>query len=203
MLNEDLEQRELFNKFYEITDQAIDKAVSFQDIDGLSVSQNGLIRDCIKRTLITAKKENNCNEVAVVLGENLDLGTEFGTAHGVDINSNPFIRDIIRLNEFNVVFHNHPSTQSFSVTDLGYFLDNKFIKIFGVVSNLGNVEILYRKYAVNSSEFITAEEKLNLAFDRYTSSVDIRQLTSKEIYRLGLRILSEFKSVGYYMHLKK
>lgn len=201
MLNEDLEQRKLFNKLYKITDQAIDKAVSFQDIDGLSASQNELIRDYIKRTLITAKKENDCKEVAVVLGENLDLGTEFGTEHGVDINSNPFIRDIIRLNEFNVVFHNHPSTQSFSVTDLGYFLDNKSIKVFGVVSNLGNVEILYRKYAINSDEFITTEGKLSLIFDSYIRSVDIKKLTSREIYKLGLRILSEFKSVGYYMHL--
>lgn len=201
MLNEDLEQRKLFNKLYKITDQAIDKAVSFQDIDGLSASQNELIRDYIKRTLITAKKENDCKEVAVVLEENLDLGTEFGTEHGVDINSNPFIRDIIRLNEFNVVFHNHPSTQSFSVTDLGYFLDNKSIKVFGVVSNLGNVEILYRKYAINSDEFITTEGKLSLIFDSYIRSVDIKKLTSREIYKLGLRILSEFKSVGYYMHL--
>lgn len=201
MLNEDLEQRKLFNKLYKITDQAIDKAVSFQDIDGLSASQNELIRNCIKRTLITAKKENDCKEVAVVLGENLDLCTEFGTEHGVDINSNPFIRDIIRLNEFNVVFHNHPSTQSFSVTDLGYFLDNKSIKVFGVVSNLGNVEILYRKYAINSDEFITTEGKLSLIFDSYIRSVDIKKLTSREIYKLGLRILSEFKSVGYYMHL--
>lgn len=201
MLNEDLEQRKLFNKLYKITDQVIDKAVSFQDIDGLSASQNDLIRDCIKRTLITAKKENDCKEVAVVLGENLDLGTEFGTEHGVDINSNPVIRDIIRLNEFNVVFHNHPSTQSFSVTDLGYFLDNKSIKVFGVVSNLGNVEILYRKYAINSDEFITTEGKLSLIFDSYIRSVDIKKLTSREIYKLGLRILSEFKSVGYYMHL--
>lgn len=201
MLNEDLEQRKLFNKLYKITDQVIDKAVSFQDIDGLSASQNDLIRDCIKRTLITAKKENDCKEVAVVLGENLDLGTEFGTEHGVDINSNPFIRDIIRLNEFNVVFHNHPSTQSFSVTDLGYFLDNKSIKVFGVVSNLGNVEILYRKYAINSDEFITTEGKLSLIFDSYIRSVNIKKLTSRKIYKLGLRILSEFKSVGYYMHL--
>ena len=202
MLNEDLEQRELFNKFYEITDQAIDKAVSFQDIDGLSVSQNELIRDCIKRTLITAKKDNNCNEVAVVLGENLDLGTEFGTAHGVDINSNPFIRDIIRLNEFNVVFHNHPSTQSFSVTDLRYFLENSSIKIFGVVSNLGNVEILYRRYIINSKMCVKTERRLNKFFNTQIKSVDIHTVTTKELYKIGLRILSEFKSVGYYMHLK-
>lgn len=202
MLNEDLEQRELFNKFYELTDQAIDKAVSFQDIDGLSVSQNELIRDCIKRTLITAKKENNCNEVAVVLGENLDLGTEFGTAHGVDINSNPFIRDIIRLNEFNVVFHNHPSTQSFSVTDLKYFLVNKSIKIFGIVSNLGNVELLYRRYIINSTEFTDAENKLGAVFNSYIASTKGQKLSTKEMYKLGLRILSEFKSIGYYIHLR-
>ena len=48
MLNEDLEQRKLFNKLYKITDQAIDKAVSFQDIDGLSASQNELIREIYK-----------------------------------------------------------------------------------------------------------------------------------------------------------
>ena len=202
MLNEDLKQRELFSKFYKITDQAIDKAVSFQDIDGLSVSQNELIRDCIKRTLITAKKENNCNEVAVVLGENLDLGTEFGTAHGVDINSNPFIRDIIRLNEFNVVFHNHPSTQSFSVTDLRYFLENSRVKVFGVVSNLGNVELLYRKYEINSDLCVTAERRLNNFFNAQFKSIDIHKVTTKELYKIGLRILSEFKSVGYYMHLK-
>lgn len=202
MLNEDLEQRELFNKFYKITDQAIDKAVSFQNIDGLSVSQNELIRDCIKRTLITAKKENNCNEVAVVLGENLDLGTEFGTAHGVDINSNPSIQDIIRLNEFNVVFHNHPSTQSFSVTDLRYFLENSRVKVFGVVSNLGNVELLYRKYKINSDLCVTAERRLNNFFNAQFKSIDIHKVTTKELYKIGLRILSEFKSVGYYMHLK-
>ena len=201
MLNEDLEQRKLFDKLYKITDQAIDKAVSFQDIDGLSASQNKLIRECIKRTLITAKKENDCKEVAVVLGENLDLGTEFGTEHGVDINSNPFIRDIIRLNEFNVVFHNHPSTQSFSVTDLRYFLENKHIKVFGVVSNLCNVEILYRKHIINSTEFTNAENRLSTTFRSYVNSVDMRKLSSREIYKLGLEILSEFKSVGYYMHL--
>lgn len=202
MLNEDLEQREIFNKFYEITDQAIDKAVSFQDIDGLSASQNELIRDCIKRTLITARKDNNCNEVAVVLGENLDLGTEFGTAHGVDINSNPFIRDIIRLNEFNVVFHNHPSTQSFSVTDLRYFLENSRVKVFGVVFNLGNVELLYRKYEINSDLCVTAERRLNNFFNVQFKSIDIHKVTTKELYKIVLRILSEFKSVGYYMHLK-
>ena len=202
MLNEDLEQRKLFNKLYKITDQAIDKAVSFQDIDGLSASQNELIRECIKRTLITAKKENDCKEVAVVLGENLDLGTEFGTEHGVDINSNPFIRDIIRLNEFNVVFHNHPSTQSFSITDLRYFLENSSIKVFGVVSNLGNVEILYRKYTVNSEMCIKTERRLNKFFNTQIKFVDMHTVTTKELYKLGLRILSEFKSVGYYIRLK-
>ena len=80
MLNEDLEQRELFNKFYEITDQAIDKAVSFQDIDGLSVSQNELIRGCIKTTLVDAKKYNQSKETAVAYSEShiLSHSTAFG-----------------------------------------------------------------------------------------------------------------------------
>ena len=47
---------------------------------------------------------------------------------------------------------------------------NKSIKIFGVVSNLGNVELLYRRYIINSTEFTDAENKLGAVFNSYIAS---------------------------------
>lgn len=42
-----------------------------------------LIRDYIKRTSITAKKDNNCNEVAVVCNS-IRFGIEYEYRYGVD-----------------------------------------------------------------------------------------------------------------------
>lgn len=201
MLNEDLEQRKLFNKLYRITDQAIDKAVSFQDIDGLSASQNELIRKCIKTTLIDAKEYNQGKEVAVAYSENC-FGEIFGTEHGVNINSSTQIFSIINRIDFCVVFHNHSSTQTFSVTDLNYFLYNKKINVFGIVSNLGNVELLIRRYDVWDSKFGELEDKLGKYFDAQLKDRDIKSMSQEELYSLSKIILSKFKELNYYIHLK-
>lgn len=79
---------------------------------------------------------------------------------------------------------------------------NKSIKIFGVVSNLGNVELLYRRYTINSTEFTDVENKLGAVFNSYIVSTKGQKLSTKEMYKLGLRILSEFKSIGYYIRLR-
>lgn len=49
---------------------------------------------------------------------------------------------------------------------------------------------------------VKTERRLNKFFNTQIKSVDIHTVTTKELYKIGLRILSEFKSVGYYMHLK-
>ncbi len=201
MLNEDLEQRELFNKFYEITDQAIDKAVSFQDIDGLSVSQNELIRGCIKTTLVDAKKYNQSKETAVAYSESR-FGEIFGTEHGVNINSSTEIFSIINRDDFCVVFHNHPSTQTFSITDLNYFLFYKKINVFGVVSNLGNVELLIRWYDIWDDKFWDLEDKLGEYFKVQLKGKDTKSMSQEELYHLSKTILSKFKEFNYYIHLK-
>lgn len=199
MLNEDLEQRELFNKFYKITDQAIDKAVSFQDIDGLSASQNWLIRDCIKRTLITAKKENNCNEVAVACNSTR-FGTEYGDTHGVDIDFNINMKAIINDEKnFCVLFHNHPSTQTFSLQDLDYFLRHKQINVFGIVSNLGNVELLFRRHYTVGEDFKETEKKLNIGYNK--AIAECTSLTDKNLYSIAKKALKKFKQYGYYIKL--
>lgn len=199
MLNEDLEQRELFNKFYEITDKAIDKAVSFQDIDGLSVSQNELIRECIKRTLITAKKENECKEVAVACS-NTRFGTEHENTHGVDIDFNINIKAIINDEKnFCVMFHNHPSTQTFSLQDLDYFLRHKYINVFGLVSNLGSVEILYRRQGTVGDDFIETEKKLNKEYNKVIAKCT--NMTESNLYVTAKKVLSKFKRFKYYKRL--
>lgn len=201
MLNEDLEQRELFNKFYKITDQAIDKAVSFQDIDGLSASQNELVRNCIKTTLVDAKKYNQSKETAVAYSESR-FGEIFGTEHGVNINSSTQIFSIINRVEFCVVFHNHPSTQTFSITDLNYFLSYKKINVFGIVSNLGNVELLIRRHDVWDDKFWDLEDKLGDYFNTQLKDKNTKSMSQEELYHLSKTILSKFKELNYYIHLK-
>lgn len=151
--------------------------------------------------MIDAKEYNQNKEVAVAYSENC-FGEIFGTEHGVNINSSTQIFSIINRLDFCVVFHNHPSTQTFSVTDLNYFLYNKKINVFGIVSNLGNVELLIRRYDVWGSKFGELEDKLGNYFDAQLKDKDIKSMSQEELYSLSKIILSKFKELNYYIHLK-
>ena len=201
MLKEDLEQRKLFNKKYKITEQAIQKAISFKDIASLCKEDSNLIRDCIKQVLLTSKLDNNHNEVAIAMTNSM-IGTTRGTQHGVDINSNPFVRDIIsRKDDFVVVMHNHPSTQSFSLQDYSYFLTYSFINVFGIVSNQGQVELLIRPFNLNDTEFYIIEDLLSGYIRTYKKYAKRNGNTAEVLYKSAKYMTKHFREYNYYVKL--
>lgn len=200
MLKEDLEQRKLFNKKYKITEQAIQKAISFKFIDNLSIEENKLIKDCIKRVLVYSMEYNDSNEVVVVSSGDR-WGTEHGTEHGVNISTSTNIMQILlnKSNSFIVMCHNHPSTQTFSLEDLNLFLRFTTIDVFVVVSNLGSVEILIRD--IFNTTKVKKEEDLVTKINLIYKEAHLNAETPEDYYGYALKALKLFKSIGYYRRL--
>ena len=71
-----------------------------------------------------------------------------GSEHSVNVFKNPVAYAMADNSEDNSLFlaHNHPSTQTFSYSDLGVFLSNNSIGAMSVVSNTGDVHILMYIY---------------------------------------------------------
>lgn len=87
------------------------------------------MQELAKDLLIVAMEENNSDEVAFTC--NIDsevpldkVGIAFGTEHGVDILSDTLSNHLIVSQESGaiVILHNHPSTQTFSLEDIQFFL---------------------------------------------------------------------------------
>ena len=200
LLNEDLEQRNILASHFDITDQAVKKASSFIDLDFLSKLQNELLRETIVRCLLCSKERNCCNEVAVITTETR-LGTEYGSKHGVNFAGNLNITSILnhKNNETIIMCHNHPSTQSFSLQDISFFYKHRTIDLFVVVSNLGEVELLYRDF----SDMNKLQREDNL-FDslndlRFKLRHDFNDIS--KMYKVSKEAVKLYKNLGYYRRL--
>ena len=147
---QELEQAKPRDKKVYITDVAIDK-VPLVKYDGFTDGQNIIMQELAKDVLLLSKEKNNSNEVAITCDLESDnplstFGVSLGTEHEVDILADTLSNHIIvsKRSVAVVVLHNHPSTQTFSLQDIHFFILHPMIKVIVVVSNQGTVHYLKR-----------------------------------------------------------
>ena len=128
-----------------ITDVAIRK-VPVVYIPQFSQNACEWIADEHRELLNIAREQNNSDEVlfvlfgqeqkSIIFGDefSVDLG-ESASAYSIFAKASP--RDVMLL-------HNHPSTNSFSLSDIVVFLRYAQIGIMSVVTNQGDVHILHK-----------------------------------------------------------
>ena len=147
----ELEQAKQRNRKVYITDIAIEK-VPYINYRGFDEEKCAIMHELAKNVLILSKEENDSNEVAITC----DLGTEkplerygiaLGSEHEVDILADTLSNHIIVSKDSVavVVLHNHPSTQTFSLQDIQFFLQYYMIEVIVVVSNQGTIHYMMRE----------------------------------------------------------
>lgn len=155
------------------------------------------MQELAKDLLIVAMEENNSDEVAFTC--NLDsevpldkVGIAFGTEHGVDILSDTLSNHLIVSQESGaiVILHNHPSTQTFSLEDIQFFLQYQSINVIVVVSNQGTVHYLKRDDEYNITK----------AFDLFKECIKELDINSsiEDLYFAALSFLTKCSEVGLY-----
>lgn len=171
---ETLEQAKKRDHKIYITDVAIDK-VSRSDIPYLTQVQNDMIYINHISILKISQTDNDSNEVASLL----DLYTNesavsLGDEHEVNVFLNPNAVSMSDHAEDGSLFlaHNHPSTQDFSYSDLGVFLMNDSIGGLSVVSNTGDVHILFKSEKYNFARAYELMASIKSQYDSYDSEVD-------------------------------
>lgn len=190
MINDSISQKSRHKKNF-ITNQAISKIPDSYNLEFLSESENILFANSVKTVLIKSMKNNESNEVAVV-ADNTNIALTYGDEHGVNLDSNYLARDIIRLSKDTVIVsHNHPSLETFSIDDLQYFFMSKSIKVFSVVSNLGSVEIIYRRNGLDAVKELKLLGILREIMDNYKvieTIGDKYELTKKFVKALAKNV---------------
>jgi len=186
-----LEQAKKRNHKIYITDIAIGK-ITKSEIKNLSDEQNKYIDYIHKKLLIKSQKENNSNEVAYIFNltilKNNEEIFELGSENSVNIFNNPLAVAESHKNNNLFLAHNHPSTMNFSYSDLGVFLLNDCLKGISVVSNTGDVHILYKTDKYNfimAFEFMNKERRKH---EFYNADVDKRIVDAflKNSYKFGI-----------------
>ncbi len=136
-----VEQAKTRDKKIEITDIAISKA-NPPLIPDFSDEQNARFKELHQELLRLAKERNDSNEVAFLFDpKTMSYEKKFGRVSSVNIFENPLARDMDRkaLAGELYLLHNHPSTKSFSYSDIGTFLACDSLGGMTVVTNAGVV----------------------------------------------------------------
>lgn len=170
-----MEQAKKRNHKIMITDIAVNK-ISKSKVEAFSLVQNELIDEIHKELLTKAKNENNSNEVACLFDLNGDERFfQFGNEHSVNVTMNPNAFSLLNSSKEKTLFlaHNHPSTQSFSYSDIGVFLLNNSIVAMSVVSNTGDVHILYKSTFYSYSKAVEKLFKIKSEFGEYSAETDL------------------------------
>lgn len=196
MCGEDLKQSKNIIKKIHITDIAISK-VPYIEYKGFSEKQNNIMRRLAQEVLILSKEENDSNEVAItfdIMAENpLDnYGISYGDEHSVMISSDTLSNHLLVSQDSVavVVLHNHPSMQTFSLTDISFFLQYENVKVMSVVSNYGKVHYLYKDKNFNRNEAVILWKECTKDFGR--------QPEIKELYFAALSFLAVCSEAGIY-----
>lgn len=177
------------HKIY-ITDIAVEK-VSKADIPYLTAEQNYRIFENHKELLRTSKNKNDSDEVALLFDLNSDeTVVKLGDEHEVNIFLNPNAVSLADHSDPNSLFlaHNHPSTQDFSYSDLGVFLMNDSIGGISVVSNAGDVHILFKTENYNfdgAYEYISGIRRKYSDYDAETDKAIVKEFL-KNSRKIGI-----------------
>ena len=179
-----------------ITDIAINK-VPLVQYNGFTDNQNQLMQKLAQEVLTVSKEQNDSNEVAITcdLGADNPLevyGVSFGTEHEVDVRADTLSNHILvsQKTVAVVVLHNHPSTQTFSIQDIRFFIEFSVKEVMVVVSNQGTIHYLRREenYNLKKAAALCNECVENLEKDS--------PLT--EVYLASLSFLAKSSEAGIY-----
>lgn len=148
---EDLEMAKKRDKKVYITDTAIRKVPLIQ-YKGFTEEQNYIMQKLAQEVLTVSKDENDSNEVAITCDLGVDnplevYGVSFGTEHEVDVRADTLSNHMLvsQKSVAVVILHNHPSTQTFSIQDIRFFIEFSVLEVMVVVSNQGTVHYLRRE----------------------------------------------------------
>ncbi len=138
---EDLEMAKKRDKKVYITDTAIRKVPLIQ-YKGFTEEQNYIMQKLAQEVLTVSKDENDSNEVAITCDLGVDnplevYGVSFGTEHEVDVRADTLSNHMLvsQKSVAVVILHNHPSTQTFSIQDIRFFIEFSVLEVMVVVSN--------------------------------------------------------------------
>ena len=179
-----------------ITDIAINK-VPLVQYNGFTDNQNQLMQKLAQEVLTVSKEQNDSNEVAITcdLGADNPLevyGVSFGTEHEVDVRADTLSNHILvsQKTVAVVVLHNHPSTQTFSIQDIRFFIEFSVKEVMVVVSNQGTIH------------YLRLEENYNLkkAAALFNECVENLEKDSPltEVYLASLSFLAKSSEAGIY-----
>ena len=192
----DLEQAKRRNRKVYITDIAIEK-VPYIAYRGFDESKCKIMQEHAKNVLLLSKEENDSNEVAITCDLGIEdplehFGISLGSEHEVDILADTLSNHIIvsQKSVAVVVLHNHPSTQTFSLQDIQFFLQYPMLEVIVVVSNQGTVHYMMRE---NGYDYRKAFELFNECISELKPKSPIM-----EQYLASLSFLAKCSEVGLY-----
>lgn len=193
---EKLEQAKRRDRKIYITDVAIDK-VPLIEYKGFTEIQNKIMQALAQEVLTVSKDINESNEVAITcdLGVQDPLenyGIALGTEHEVNVLADTLSNHILvsRKSVAVVILHNHPSSQTFSLQDIQFFIEFPMIEVIVVVSNQGTVHYLKRDKDYNLKQAINL---FNECIDGLTKNSPML-----EVYLASLSFLAKCSEVGLY-----
>ena len=179
-----------------ITDIAIDK-VPLIEYFGFTDEQNQIMQELAKNVLVISKESNDSNEVALTcdLGKPDPLhnfGVALGTEHDVDVLSDTLSNHMIVSSSSVAVIllHNHPSTQTFSLEDVQFFVQHPMLEVIVVVSNQGTIHYLKRDKDFDY-------DKVVVLFRECIQGLT-RNSPSSEMYMATLSFLAKCSEAGLY-----
>lgn len=188
-----LEQAKKRDKKIFVTDVAIDK-VTKSKVKLLSSEHNSKIDAIHKELLTVSKNENNSDEVAILFELNSSKKfSQMGTEHVVNIFDNPMAYSLAKNGEANSLFlaHNHPSTQSFSYADIGVLMYVDSLAGMSVVSNTGDVHILFKSRKFNYKGAYDALTAIKKSFGGYKPEHDL------DIVKAFLKVAPKYGLLQY------
>lgn len=143
------------------------------------------------------KEEKHSNEVAITFDIASDnslesYGISYGDEHSVTIAADTLSNHLLVSQDSIavVVLHNHPSIQTFSLTDISFFLQYDNVKMMSVVSNYGKVHYLCKDANFDFGEAVVLWKQCTAELDRKS--------TVKELYYVALSFLAVCSEVGIY-----
>ncbi len=179
-----------------ITDIAINK-VPLVQYNGFTDNQNQLMQKLAQEVLTVSKEQNDSNEVAITcdLGADNPLevyGVSFGTEHEVDVRADTLSNHILvsQKTVAVVVLHNHPSTQTFSIQDIRFFIEFSVLEVMVVVSNQGTIHYLRREENYNL-------KKAAALFNECVENLE-KDSPLTEVYLASLSFLAKSSEAGIY-----
>ena len=193
---ESLEMAKKRDKKVYITDIVIDK-VPLIEYYGFTDEQNQIMQELARNVLVISKERNDSNEVALTcdLGKPDPLhnfGVALGTEHDVDVLSDTLSNHMIVSSESVVVvlLHNHPSTQTFSLEDVQFFIQHPMLTVIVVVSNQGTVHYLKRDKDFDYGKVVVLFKECIQGLKRSSPS--------SEVYMATLSFLAKCSEAGLY-----